>query len=537
MRPSKASRARRAGTVAGVALLVGACGGTSPRPRRPAPAAALRHGRRAQRRPATPGPPVTIEYAIWGDPAEINQPDGGRRGLHGRQPEHQGRRHGVRLGRVLGQAPDRSRRRRRTRRVRDGRPAVPRLPVPRRAAGPHAVHRARRLRPRPAGRQRGQPTSPPPSVASSACRATSTSIALYYNKAMFDAAGIPYPDDTWDLGQARRGRQAADQGHRRRRHNRPVGLLHRDDRHGELLVSSVWQNGGDILAPDGTRPCSEPIRPRRASSSSRTSSTRTRSCPTRRFRRDRRRVRAGQGGHGVNGSWLVPTHEAAGINLGIAPLPAGSAGQATSVNPTGAVVYKGTKAPDASWEFVKYLASPAAQEQLMQLKASAARQQGGPRRPLRVVLRRGQGVRRLARLRAAQAVVPGYNEFRRRSRPSWTRTCSTPPTRRRSRRWGTLSRSLHRPRCRVGAALEPDGPLARGPRPQPPSRSPPAAERVAFAPGEGRWVLLFLAPTLVGLTLLSAGSHRGRVRDQPDQVGPAHPAPVRGDRQLRGAGS
>ena len=25
----------------------------------------------------------------------------------------------------------------------------------------------------------------------------------------------------------------------------------------------------------------------------------------------------------INGSWLVPTHEAAGINFGIAPLPAG----------------------------------------------------------------------------------------------------------------------------------------------------------------------------------------------------------------------
>ena len=72
----------------------------------------------------------------------------------------------------------------------------------------------------------------------------------------------------------------------------------------------------------------------------------------------------------VNGSWLVPTHQAAGIDLGIAPIPSGPAGRFTSVNPTGAVVYKGTKAPDAAWEFVKFLASPAAQEQLMQLKAS-----------------------------------------------------------------------------------------------------------------------------------------------------------------------
>ena len=72
----------------------------------------------------------------------------------------------------------------------------------------------------------------------------------------------------------------------------------------------------------------------------------------------------------INGSWLVPTHEAAGINLGIAPLPAGPAGKATSVNPTGAVVYAGTKAPEASWLLAKYLASPEAQSKIMALKAS-----------------------------------------------------------------------------------------------------------------------------------------------------------------------
>jgi multiple sugar transport system substrate-binding protein len=40
------------------------------------------------------------------------------------------------------------------------------------------------------------------------------------------------------------------------------------------------------------------------------------------------------------------------------------------VNPTGAVVYKGTKSPDAAWALVKYLASPVAQETIMALKAS-----------------------------------------------------------------------------------------------------------------------------------------------------------------------
>ena len=69
----------------------------------------------------------------------------------------------------------------------------------------------------------------------------------------------------------------------------------------------------------------------------------------------------GQAAMESNGSWLVATHQAAGIDFGIAPLPKGPAGQATSIDPTGAVVYKGTKNPDAAWAFVKYLASPAAQ--------------------------------------------------------------------------------------------------------------------------------------------------------------------------------
>ena len=72
----------------------------------------------------------------------------------------------------------------------------------------------------------------------------------------------------------------------------------------------------------------------------------------------------------VNGSWLVPTLQAAGIDFGIAPIPGGPAGRFTSVNPTGVVVYKSTKSPDAAWEFVKYLVSPPAQEQLMQLKVA-----------------------------------------------------------------------------------------------------------------------------------------------------------------------
>jgi multiple sugar transport system substrate-binding protein len=78
----------------------------------------------------------------------------------------------------------------------------------------------------------------------------------------------------------------------------------------------------------------------------------------------------GQAAMEANGSWLVATHEAAGINFGVAPLPKGPAGQATSLNPTGLVVYKGTKSPDAAWEFLKCVSSPEMQAMAGALKSS-----------------------------------------------------------------------------------------------------------------------------------------------------------------------
>src|SRR5215218_9890745 len=76
-------------------------------------------------------------------------------------------------------------------------------------------------------------------------------IVLYYNKDMFDAAGIPYPDETWDWAKLR---EAAAQ------------LTKDDDGDGKpeqwgfytettdmenFWLSAVWQNGGDVLSPDG----------------------------------------------------------------------------------------------------------------------------------------------------------------------------------------------------------------------------------------------------------------------------------------------
>ncbi len=193
-------------------------------------------------------------------------------------------------------------------------------------------------------------------------------IVMFYNKTMFDAAGIAYPDDTWDwakLVEAAKQLTTADQW----------GFYTETTDMENDWSSLVWQAGGDIMNADKTKTLlgtpeaatgiqflqdliwKEKVMPEPAL-----------------FAELGDAFEQGKAAMEANGTWLVPTHTAAaaelGFEFGIAPLPKGPAGRFTSVNPTGAVVYKGTKAPEAAWEFVKYLASPVAQEQLMQLHAS-----------------------------------------------------------------------------------------------------------------------------------------------------------------------
>ncbi len=67
------------------------------------------------------------------------------------------------------------------------------------------------------------------------------------------------------------------------------------------------------------------------------------------------------------GHWAVNDRLAAGLNMGVAPMPAGPAGRATSVNSAGFVVAKDGKHPDAAWEFIKYALSEEAQKKLAEL--------------------------------------------------------------------------------------------------------------------------------------------------------------------------
>jgi multiple sugar transport system substrate-binding protein len=196
-------------------------------------------------------------------------------------------------------------------------------------------------------------------------------IALFYNKKMFDAASLPYPDETWDWAKlvevAKKLTLKGADGKVKQ-----WGFFTETSDMENYWSSLVWQNGGDILAADhkstvlgtdqavgGIQFLQDLIWTEKVMPDAGTWPTDSGDA-----------FEQGKAALEADGSWLVATHQQAGIDLGIAPLPKGPAGQATSINPTGAVVYVKTKNPDAAWEFVKYLASPAAQTKLMELRAS-----------------------------------------------------------------------------------------------------------------------------------------------------------------------
>jgi multiple sugar transport system substrate-binding protein len=196
-------------------------------------------------------------------------------------------------------------------------------------------------------------------------------VALYYNKAMFDAAGLAYPDETWDWDTlVEVGKQLtldADGNGQPEQWGFYTETSDMENYWSEL----VWQNGGEIISEDRTQTLlgseeavgglqflqdliwTHKIMP-----------------PADIVLQLGDAFEQGLAAMESNGSWLVPTHLNAGIDLGIAPLPAGAAGQATSVNPTGAVVSASTKNPEAAWAFVSWLVGPEAQEMLMQSKAA-----------------------------------------------------------------------------------------------------------------------------------------------------------------------
>jgi len=193
-------------------------------------------------------------------------------------------------------------------------------------------------------------------------------IVLFYNKDMFDAAGVAYPTADWTYDDLRTASKSLTK----------TGADGKTSQYGfysdlwdmELIWSeAIWAYGGDVISADHSKTLMGEPKAREAWQLFHDMMFVDQSWPTSTVAGEYGGdpFLAGAAAMTTIGHWAVPGYAEAKFKWDIAPMPKGPAGQATSVNSAGFVVGKASKNPDAAFEFLKYVVSEPAQTRLAQL--------------------------------------------------------------------------------------------------------------------------------------------------------------------------
>ncbi len=194
-------------------------------------------------------------------------------------------------------------------------------------------------------------------------------IVLFYNKTMFDAAGVAYPTDkwTWDDLRAAAKKLTLD--------TNGDGKI---DQYGYTFdmwdmevgwSEALWDYGGDIISADHTQTLIGSPAARQAWQMLYDMTFVDKSVPdantSGQYGGDL--FMAGVAAMTPMGHWSVPSYAGASFKWDVVPMPSGPAGRVTSVNSAGFVLAKESKNPDAAWKFVKFVLSQAGQTRLAEL--------------------------------------------------------------------------------------------------------------------------------------------------------------------------
>lgn len=179
---------------------------------------------------------------------------------------------------------------------------------------------------------------------------------LWYNKKIFDEAGIPYPDNTWDWNKLKEVAKKLT--------NKDKGVYGFAALMGNQggYYDFIWQNGGHIISEDGKsvgfdQP--EAIEALKYNISfikeglSPTQAQMTETAPSELFS-------SGKIAMMFDGPWMVPEYKK-NPDLNVAVVPKGKQ-RAVSIHGLANVIAANTKHKDAAWKFVQFLGSKEAAE-------------------------------------------------------------------------------------------------------------------------------------------------------------------------------
>ena len=177
-------------------------------------------------------------------------------------------------------------------------------------------------------------------------------IALFYNKDIFDAAGVAYPTDAWTWEDFRiTAEQLTDTG-------KGIWGAGMQTSWQENYYNFIWQNGGRLLNDD--RSASLVDEPAACEAFEYLTGFFTDELTPSMAIQQSNPVAdtlfpAGKVAMMTGGSFRAGTYAAADANIDVAPLPKGKT-RATAIHGLANVVWSGSKNPAAAMEFVRYLA-------------------------------------------------------------------------------------------------------------------------------------------------------------------------------------
>ena len=194
-------------------------------------------------------------------------------------------------------------------------------------------------------------------------------IVLFYNKDMFDKAGMAYPtaDWTWDdlRAAAKKLTTATGADGKTKQYGFSFDMWDMEPGWSE----AVWSYGGDILNADRTKTMLGDPAARQAWQLLYDMTFVDKSVPdsntSGQYGGDT--FLAGVSAMTALGHWVVPGYADAKLNFDAAPMPKGPAGRFTSVNSAGFVIAKGSKHPAEAFSFLKFVLSSAGQTRLAEL--------------------------------------------------------------------------------------------------------------------------------------------------------------------------
>ena len=179
---------------------------------------------------------------------------------------------------------------------------------------------------------------------------------LWYNKKIFDEAGVPYPDDTWDWNKLKEAATKLT--------NKDKGIWGYAALMGNQggYYDFIWQNGGHIISEDGKsvgfdQP--EAIEALKYNISfiedglSPTQAQMTETAASELFS-------SGKIAMMFDGPWMVPEYKK-NPDLNVAVVPQGKQ-RAVAIHGLSNVIAANTKHKDAAWKFVQFLGSKEAAE-------------------------------------------------------------------------------------------------------------------------------------------------------------------------------